>query len=797
MPELARPTEAPQAVFRATSLLLPLTPLVGREREEAAVIHLLARGGVRLLTLTGPAGVGKTRLAMQVAVTLQESYADGAIFVDLAPIQETERVLPVIARTVGVRESAGAPERDALIAALHQREVLLVLDNFEHVLPAALVVLELLQVCPRLKALVTSRAALNVRGEYMLPVPSLEIPDPRHLPALADLERYASVALFIQRARAKQPTFKLTTAEEGRLVAALCRALDGLPLAIELAAAQFRHSSLAELHQRLAGDAPLEVLTGGAQDLPDHQRTMRSAIAWSYGLLTPDGQRVFRTLSVFAGGASVDGLAVVTNLDWQTLLKHLDVLVDQNLVYIARHSASTRYAQLVTLRAYGLERLAQSADELSLAYRCHAQYYANLTEREGPCVGRCEPESMALLGMEYENIRAALDWALEAADNEAIWIGLRLAGAIWFWWEVRGLLVEGLHWLERLVVVAPEPEDDAMCKVLAEVWTGVTALSYHLERFECAYEAGEHALALRRRLGDKEMLASAFNNQGIVAVGTRRYQVAEAYFRESLDLYEELGHPAEECKPLLNLGGLKRVLRRYEEALTLYRQSLKVAERTEEHDQARAILWDFIGDIHILLGEPVKALTALERAEEIFQRLDAGLGVASCAHDRGRARIALGQLEKAADQFARALAMREDLGDGAGAARSRMHLARVRLAQADLSGARSLLAEALRALTPLKRTEALWAVVEGGAALACAEGWLEEAARLYAAAIPQRDAFWDIIDPQEHERRVHDLEIIRAALGEQTYAPVLTAGAANHLDEALYLVRFRLFDGIL
>jgi predicted ATPase len=309
-------------------------------------------------------------------------------------------------------------------------------------------VLGLLQECPQLKVLVTSRAALNVRGEHVLPVPPLEVPDPHRLPALADRERYASVALFIQRARAKQPAFTLTNTEDGRLVAAICRVLDGLPLALELAAAQFRHCSLAELHRRLTGEAPLDVLADGAQDLPDHQRTLRSAIARSYGLLGPEEQRVFRALSVFAGGASLDGLAVVAGLDRRALLMHVDALVDQNLAYAVDRDSATRDAQLVTLRAYGLGRLAEQG-EMALARRRHADYYVALAKGERLLDARCDPESLALLAAEYENIRAALTWALEAADgpdvadSEAIWIGLRLAGALWFWWEVRGLLVEG------------------------------------------------------------------------------------------------------------------------------------------------------------------------------------------------------------------------------------------------------------------------------------------------------------------------------------------------------------------
>lgn len=778
------------ALFSESGIPEPLTALIGREREVAALAETLVDQHVRLLTLTGPAGVGKTRLAAHAAKCVWSEQQRPVVYVGLTTVQDPERVLVAIAQALEIQDTGVLPLRDSLRIALADRELLLVLDNFEQVTAAARTIVDLLGACPGLTALVTSRTALNVRGEREFPVPPLGLPTERSVTETMDLERYSSVALFLERARAVRPNFAVETPEDVKQMVEVCARLDGLPLAIELAAAQLRHASLAELHRRLSSEAPLNALAGGAQDLPDHQRTMRAAIAWSYSLLVPEEQRIFRVLSVFAGGATVAGLAAVTEIEVTNvaLLRSLDALVDQNLIYITRHGGSTRYAQLVTLRAYGMERLAESG-EFDLARRRHAEYYALLAEEERPRVGHCEPESLALLGEEYENLRAALSWTLEVADAEAIWTGLRLAGAVWFWWEVRGLLVEGLSWLERLVVAAPEAKIDSARKVLVAVWSGVMALSYHLGRFERAYEAGEYALVLQRRLSDKHELASAYNNQAIVAAGVRRYEAAGAYFRESLELYAELGHPDEECKPLMNLGGVKRDLRQYAEALALYRESLRVAERTDEHDEARAILWDDIGDIHILLGEPVKALAALRNAEEIFQRLSAGLGVALCAHDLGRALISQGNWDEALRQLTRALTMREALGDVAGAARSQVHLARVHLAQADQQGTANFLANALHTLTALKRTEAMWTVIEGGAALACASGQFEHAARLYAAAIPQRDALWDIIDPQERERRACDLATIQKKLGEETYAAACGTGSTMTLDEALDLLR--------
>jgi predicted ATPase len=780
--------------FSDSQIPKPLTSLIGRDHEAAAIAQLLARKDTRLLTLTGPAGVGKTRLAVLAATQALEERLRSVIYVGLMPVQDPARVLPAIAQALEIQGIGVLPLRDTLRIALTDRDLLLVLDNFEQVTSAARDIVDLLAACPGVTALVTSRVALNVRGERLFPVPPLPLLSLTDPLDPANIAQCASVALFLERARAVRPDFSPGEPEEWQQLADVCAQLDGLPLAIELAATQTRHASLAELHRRLSGDAPLNALSGGPQDLPDHQRVMRSAIAWSYSLLIPEERRVFHALSIFVGGATVEGVAAVAEYDLTTLVERLDSLVDQHLAHIAGQGGVTRYAQMVTLRAYGLEQLVE-VDELAAARRRHAKHYATLIEEERERIGRCEPASLALIGAEYENLRSALSWTLEVADPETIRMGMHMCGALWFWWEVRGLWVEGLHWLERLIRIAPQAEDERARKTLAAVWTGIMALSYHLGRFERAYEAGEHALAVQSQRSDEADLAEAFNNQGIVAAGVRRYEAAENYFRKSLELYEALGHPVEECKPLMSWGGLKRDLRQFSEALALYQKSLSLAKQTDEHGEARANLWDDIGDIYTLLSEPAKAIAAFRRAEEIYQQLGAPLGVALCAHDRGRARLAQGHLEEAAGQLLRAITIRERLGDIAGAARSRVHLAGVRLAQSDLKGAEALLAAAVKSWGTLHRAEALWAAVEFRAALACARGWFELATSLYAAVIPQRDACWDVIDPYELKRRTRDLATLQAGLGEESFAAVFARGEALSQDEVLDLAS-GLFDDI-
>jgi predicted ATPase len=410
-----------------------------------ALSDLLTQDDVRLVTLTGVGGTGKTRLALQVAADLLDRFDDGAFFVDLAPLADPAFVLPTIAATLGIREAGDRSLRGSLIAYLTGKHLLLILDNFEHLLAASSVVADLLAACADLKVLATSRAPLHVRAEREFPVPPLALPDPTQLPVLNRLAEVAAVTLFVQRAQAAKPDFALT-AENAAAVAALCVRLDGLPLAIELAAARIKLlpplSLLARLERRLP------VLTGGPRDLPARQRTLRDTIVWSHDLLSPEEQTLFRRQAVFAGGSTLEATEAVANPDGDLdVFAVLAALVDHSLLRQSEGAdGEPRFVMLETIREYGLERLAERDDHV--IRERHAHYFLALAERLRPQIDTREGKTvLARLDAEHPNLRAALTWAIEHTDADT---GVRFGAALWKFWYVRGDLREASAWLERV-----------------------------------------------------------------------------------------------------------------------------------------------------------------------------------------------------------------------------------------------------------------------------------------------------------------------------------------------------------
>ena len=575
----ARPGTGPEPVDAAPDgyapLPLPLTSLLGREREVAALVSLLRGGDIRLVTLTGAGGSGKTRLALEVAARLQDAFADGVVFVDLTPLRDAAFVLPTIAEALGVRERPGQPLRDTLARFLAPKQLLLLLDNCEQVLEAAPQIATLVAACPRLSVLATSRAALRVRGERevaLLPLP-LPVSDRRSsVPELADVP---SVALFLQRAAESQPTFTLST-ENAASIAAICRRLDGLPLAIELAAAWVRVLPPSALLDRL--EQRLLLLTGGSRDLPPRQRTMRDAIAWSHDLLAEAEQALFRCLAVFAGGWTLEAAEVVScGRDRLAVLTGLEALIAASLVQVSEQpDGERRFRMLETVRELGMEQLAHHGERDAVSRR-HAEYFLALAQAGGAAISAGQPsEWLTRLEDERANLRAALSWL---RDREEYGLGLRLATALGGFWHVRSANAEGRMWLESFLALSSADDASRTDQIAALRWAGelaglegdLTAAQTHLEKSlslarraedtcgvaaalraigSALFQQGQvaaciaplsEAIALTRQFGDQRQTAFLLAYLAVAVAHQGDFGRAEALVSESRELFGALG----------------------------------------------------------------------------------------------------------------------------------------------------------------------------------------------------------------------------------------------------------------
>jgi predicted ATPase/DNA-binding CsgD family transcriptional regulator len=470
---------------------VPLTSLLGREHETATLSQLLRSPEVRLVTITGPGGVGKTSLALQVAHDLQDAFIDGVFFISLAAINDPTLIIPTIAHSLGVIESPNRLLLDSLKEFLRERQALLVLDNFEQIMSAAPLLSEVLLACAELRMLATSREALRLRGEQEFPLLPLALPDQS---SVETLMQYPGIALFVQRVQAIQPDFQLTP-ENASAVIEICARLDGLPLSIELAAARIKLLPPQAMLARLQ-ESPLGLLTSGAHDLPARQQTLRSAIQWSYDLLNADEQRTFRSLSVFVGGYTLQ--AALSAIEPTTSLDTLDSLLNKSLLRQTETDSEPRLTLLETIREFGLEQLTHT-DELESTRRAHANYYLSFVEEaESHLTGADQKAWIKRLEREQDNLRAALHWAIEHQKGE---LAQRMAGALQMFWLNRGYWSEGRRWLEGSL--AMDSGAALAPAVRAKALYGAGALSRFQGDFARARMLLEQSLTLYRPLAEK------------------------------------------------------------------------------------------------------------------------------------------------------------------------------------------------------------------------------------------------------------------------------------------------------
>lgn len=728
-----------QAEARPTNIPVQRTRFVGREKEVASAKELLLREDVRLVTVTGMGGIGKTRLAVEVASGLVERFPGGAHFVPLSPVSDPGLMASAIVQTLGIREAGNQSPLEILKRYLRdslRAPMLLLLDNFEHLIQAAPVVAELLATAPNLKILVTSRAALHVYGEHEFPVPPLALPDSKSTPTLEALSQFPAVALFVQRAAAAKPDFELN-AENARAVTEICARLDGLPLAIELAAARVKVLSLSAMQTRLA--SRLQLLTGGARDLPQRQQTLRAAIDWSYDLLSSAEQKLFRRLSVFAGGCTLEGVEAVCDtkpdLDLD-LLDGMASMVDKSLLQqVEQSNGESRFVMLETIREYAREKL-EASKEKNLTKRAHAAYCLVLAEEE--VTEQSGSEWLERFALEHDNFRAGLEWLTETGDAE--W-GLRLGAALFRFWEAREYLAEGSDSLGKLLKLegaAVPTKARARALFAAGVLTGAQG------DYTVGSAQFRESLEIARKLDDKHGAAVSLNALAVNAREQGDVAAAHALFEEALSLWRDLGDRKAVARALSNLASVVKLEGGYPRAHSLYAECLSIFRSLGDRT---GVAWSLNsqGDVAREEGDSVGAQTLYEESLTIFRDLNDRWGIAGTLADLG-------------------------------------NLARE---QRNCSGAQSLYRESLKIFEELQHKRGIARLMECFACLAAAQLRAERSLRLAGAAAALRQNVGAPLTPAEQAKLEAVLEPARQALSNTTGTMAWLEGWSMPFEKAI------------
>ena len=707
---------------RKQHLPAPLTPLIGREREVDALQQLLSRTGVRLVTLTGPGGVGKTRLALQVATGLSEDFAE-VFFVPLSSILDPALVPSAIARVLGLKEAETQTLPEQFKGYLQQRHLLLVLDNFEHVLPAAPLISELLAACPTLQVLVTSRAVLHLSGEHQFPVLPLPVPDLEHLPPLDNLAQTPAMALCVQRMQSACPDFQLTEAN-APVLAEISTYLDGLPLAIELAAARIKLLPPQSLLARMKYRLPL--LTGGTQDLPTRQQTLRNTLEWSYSLLNADEQRLFRRMAVFAGGCTLEAIDAVCNREGVSDLGILDQvgsLIDKSLLFQkALGESEPRIMMLATIREYALERLRES-QEVGVIFDAHAVYF--LTFAETGDVALRGPEQDVWLKQfeaEHHNLRRALHWFVEHEEAES---ALRLSSALSWFWYLHGYLREGCGWLERVLELSGASE---RTRYLAKALYSLGGLVRFLGNFTPARSHLEEGLALWRELGDRQGYAYTLARLGTVLKLQGNLAIAHGLLEEGVALFREVGDTWGLALALVGLGDVIISEGDLPSAHHWLQESLALFQEVGD-TWGRALALDGLGEVMRCQGDYEQAAKFYDESLVLFRHLDNKWRMAYLLHNLGHVARAQGHYERMAALFEESFVLFRELGQKAG------------------------IADCLAGL----------------AAVAGVQGQQELAVQLFAASQALFNALGVRLDPADRAEYDRNLASVRTRLDEATF----------------------------
>jgi len=808
------PSPGDKAQLVTPDLPVSLTSLIGREQEVQALHALLLRPDVRLLTLTGTPGVGKTRLALEVARELVHDFADGVHLVSLAPISDPAFVIPTIARRLGLIESGSQPLLDLLKTSQHDKHRLLLLDNFEQVIPAATLLAELLEACPDLKLLVTSREVLRLRGEHQFAVLPLALPDPKRLPDDRSLAHVPAVDLFLQRAQAITADFHLTT-DNAAAIAEICLRLDGLPLAIELAAARSKLLAPQALLARL--DRRLPILTGGARDLAERQRSLRNTLAWSYELLTAQEQRLFQRISVFVGGATLEAVeAICAALDDGEVaaLDGVASLTDKSLLQqLDQEGNESRLLMLETIREYSWEGLTASG-EGEATRQTHAEYYLALAEEAEPHLrGAQQLLWLRRLDREQGNLRAALGWLIAYEEVEK---ALRFCGALWWFWNIEGYWSEGWRWLEAALKL---PGGQRRTAERAKALYGAAVLTYYLGHPEAdSFALLEESVSISRELMDKERLAvspdtlswsmSTSTPQGVVTV--------QRHLEESLALAREVGDPWTHVNALRTVGNIMH----YHGDLASERHFFEASVKSyRELNNTRALSRRLLELIYVVEseGQVMQGAVLARESLALARTLDNRPEMARALYTLAMLESLQGQNEQAVTLFEECLLLAREQGDKAYIglilltlgglvlhledvlqaeiyAQESLTLSRepgnkfrtalvlsllgdIRRKQGNLAQARATCKEGMRVARNVGNRYGMGKNLVSLAMVAAEERHPGEAARLFGAAEAWLNLKVDM-RPFEHIEYEHVVESVRTQLGEEAWMAAWTEGQA-------------------
>ncbi len=776
-----------------------ITSFIGRETEVAEIKSLLESH--RMLTLTGAGGSGKTRLALQAAADLVDGVGDGVWLVELAALSDPSLVPRSVAEVLGVREEPDKPTAKTLVNFLKDKHMLLVLDNCEHVLAAcAFFVSDLLRACPSVAILATSREALSVPGEQTYRVPSLSLPDPKRSYTVEALSQYEAVRLFIDRAGLSHPSFAVTS-QNAPYVAQICTRLDGIPLAIELAAARIKSLSVEQIGTRL--DDRFRLLTGGSRTSLPRQQTLKAAIDWSYGLLTQSEKTLLCRLSVFSGGWTLEAAEAIcadfhpgAEIDPMDILDLLAGLVDKSLaVYDDDEQGQDRYRLLETVRQYGRDRLEESgaADEVQARHQAFFLAFAETAERRPS-----GPEQLAWLARletEHDNLRGALEWCLretgaqDQTEKEAgVEAGLRISGALGSFWIVHGHYSTGWRWLSRALEMSAELTEDAQTKLRksrGKACTLAAGLASEQRNIPAAQALFEQAAALARGGDETLTLAYALRGVGWCKMHQKADKAAiQALFEESLLLFRQENDSQGIAFSLRNLGDLAYFKGDYLSACNYYAESLTLARRQgDQHGIAGSLL--SVGNVSFAQGDLSAAWNLYTESLPISQQLG-DQGAAACTLiNLSRVALAQGDLVRARPLLEEALLISRQLGLLGDTASALAGLGRVSARQGEPRAAWLRHTESLALRRQLGDAPAIAQSLEDFAELACGQGQFHRAALLQGAAQALRQDCAAPLAPVEQAEQARQRTDTRLALGEEAFAPAFAAGRALSLDAAM------------